>query len=95
MFGLGAGEILVIMLMAIVFIGPKKLPELSRNLGKALREFQKTKDSVMESLQNTQDDLLEGGAGPEDDDKVVGSVAIKPEPVEKPEDSSKNPEAKS
>ena len=64
MFGLGAGEILVILLMAVIFIGPKKLPELATNIGKALREFQKTKDAVMESLQNAED-----GAGPEDDDK--------------------------
>lgn len=66
MFGLGAGEVLIILLMGIVFIGPKKLPELAQNIGKMLREFQKTKDSVMESLQNVDD-----GASPEDDDKIA------------------------
>ena len=63
MFGLGAGEVLIILLMGIIFIGPKKLPELAQNIGKMLREFQKTKDSVMESLQN-----VEEGAGTDDDD---------------------------
>ena len=63
MFGLGAGEVLIILLMGIIFIGPKKLPELAQNIGKMLREFQKTKDSVMESLQN-----VDEGAGPDDDD---------------------------
>jgi TatA/E family protein of Tat protein translocase len=85
-FGLGAGEILVILLMAIVFIGPKKLPELSRSLGKALREFQKTKDAVMESLQNPDD-----GAGPDDDDSIAANVAVKPKLEESAADEEKAP----
>ena len=40
MFGLGAGEILVILVLALLFIGPKKLPDIARNLGKGLRDFQ-------------------------------------------------------
>jgi sec-independent protein translocase protein TatA len=51
MFGLGFGEILLILLAALVFIGPKKLPELSRSLGKGLREFQKAKDGLMNSIE--------------------------------------------
>lgn len=47
MFGLGAGEILIILAFALIFIGPKKLPELARNLGKGIREFQKAKDDLM------------------------------------------------
>jgi sec-independent protein translocase protein TatA len=46
MFGLGAGEILIILAFALIFIGPKKLPELARNLGKSIREFQKAKDEI-------------------------------------------------
>ena len=41
MFGLGFGELLLIFLIALIFIGPKKLPELAKGLGKGLREFQK------------------------------------------------------
>ena len=40
MFGLGTGEVLIIFVLALVFIGPKKLPELARSLGKSWREFQ-------------------------------------------------------
>lgn len=40
MFGLGAGEILIILVIALLFIGPKKLPELAKNLGKGIRDFQ-------------------------------------------------------
>ena len=50
MFGLGAGEILVIGVIALIFIGPKKLPELARGLGRGIREFQKAKDDLMDEV---------------------------------------------
>jgi TatA/E family protein of Tat protein translocase len=55
MFGLGAGEILIILAFALIFIGPKKLPELARNLGKSIREFQKAKDELLTQV-NTEAD---------------------------------------
>ena len=41
MFGLGAGELIVIAVLLIVLFGAKKLPQLGDGLGKALRGFQK------------------------------------------------------
>ena len=52
MFGLGAGEIALVGFLALVFIGPRKLPELARSLGKGLREFQKAKDDIMTDIDN-------------------------------------------
>ena len=57
MFGLGAGELLIIVAFALIFIGPKKLPELARNLGKGLREFQKAKDEFMHHVENEKADI--------------------------------------
>ena len=57
MFGLGAGEMLIIVAFALIFIGPKKLPELARNLGKGLREFQKAKDEFMHHVENEKADI--------------------------------------
>ena len=37
MFGLGAGEILIILIIAFLLFGPKQLPEIGRQVGKAVR----------------------------------------------------------
>jgi len=49
MLGIGMQEILIILVVALIVIGPKKLPELARTLGKGLAEFKKAADD----LQNT------------------------------------------
>ena len=39
MFGLGMGEVLIIGMVAFLFIGPKKLPELGKGIGEAIKNF--------------------------------------------------------
>lgn len=56
MFGLGVGEIAVILAIALIFIGPKKLPELAKGLGRGIREFQKAKDDILDHVKNPTDD---------------------------------------
>ncbi len=46
MFNLGAGEIAVIMIVALLLLGPEKLPELARGIGKFVREFRRQTDDV-------------------------------------------------
>jgi TatA/E family protein of Tat protein translocase len=50
MFGLGAGELFLIFIIALLFLGPKKLPELAKGLGQAMREFQKARDDMMNEM---------------------------------------------
>lgn len=52
MFGLGFGEIGIILFVALIFIGPKKLPELARGLGKGIREFQNATNGLKETIKN-------------------------------------------
>jgi TatA/E family protein of Tat protein translocase len=50
MFGsLGMPELLLIMVIALLVFGPKKLPEVGRSLGKALREFKKNRSTPRNS----------------------------------------------
>jgi TatA/E family protein of Tat protein translocase len=43
---IGTTELLVVMLVALVVFGPRKLPELGRSLGRALSEFQAASDDL-------------------------------------------------
>ena len=54
MFGLGAGELFLIFIIALLFLGPKKLPELAKGLGQAVREFQKARDEMMNEINKPQ-----------------------------------------
>ncbi|WP_084473917.1 Sec-independent protein translocase subunit TatA/TatB, partial [Deinococcus pimensis] len=53
MFGLGAPEILVILLIALVIFGPKKLPELGKSLGQGIREFRRGTNGLKEELESS------------------------------------------
>src|SRR5512136_1226941 len=46
MFNIGAGELTVILIVALLVLGPKRLPELARGLGKFMREFRRQTDEV-------------------------------------------------
>jgi Tat protein translocase TatB subunit len=50
MFNIGTQELLVILLIALIVVGPRKLPELSRQIGRGLREFRKVQDEVKDMV---------------------------------------------
>ncbi|MCG8563530.1 MAG: twin-arginine translocase TatA/TatE family subunit [Desulfobacterales bacterium] len=50
MFGLGMPEILLILAIALIVIGPKKLPELAKTLGRAMGEFKRSAQDFKDSL---------------------------------------------
>jgi sec-independent protein translocase protein TatB len=46
MFNLGAGEVALILVAALLLLGPERLPELARGIGKFMREFRRQTDDV-------------------------------------------------
>ena len=50
-FGLGVPELIVILVIALLIFGPKKLPELGKNLGKGLKSFKKGIDEASDEFQ--------------------------------------------
>ena len=55
-FGLGFGELLVILAIALVVLGPTKLPEAARSLGRGMREFKESVSSMSPSSGDEDDD---------------------------------------
>lgn len=51
MFGIGSTELIVILIVALIVIGPAKLPEMARSLGKALGEFRRVSTDVKRTIE--------------------------------------------
>ncbi|MFA9613907.1 MAG: Sec-independent protein translocase protein TatB, partial [Deltaproteobacteria bacterium] len=51
MFGIGMPELLLLLAIALIVVGPKKLPELAKALGRGLAEFKKATNEIKESLE--------------------------------------------
>lgn len=50
MFGIGSGEILVILLVALLLLGPKEIPKVARTVGRTMKDLQRFKDDLRRSV---------------------------------------------
>ena len=51
MFGIGMPELLLLLAIALIVIGPKKLPDLAKSLGRAMSEFKRATNEFKEKIQ--------------------------------------------
>lgn len=50
MFGIGFQEMLIILVVILIFFGPKRLPDLAKSIGKGIAEFKKASDEVRKGI---------------------------------------------
>jgi sec-independent protein translocase protein TatB len=73
MFGIGLPEFILIMALALIIVGPEKLPDLAKTLAKQLMELKKTANDLKDSLQ---EELKEAERASEESEQLkAGKVA--------------------
>jgi TatA/E family protein of Tat protein translocase len=80
MFGLSGQELLVIVILALVILGPKKLPEVAKTLGKGYQELRRAVDGVKGAINPGQvfSEMMKG------DDERTGDKSSSDKKIEGP-----------
>ncbi len=94
MFGIGMPELLVILGLALLLIGPKKLPQLAKSLGKTMGELRKAtddlKDTISEEIEPIKDAIPDRG----ELEKALKKKFLGGEEEEKDPKAGKGPQTK-
>jgi sec-independent protein translocase protein TatA len=56
MFNIGPLELMVILVIALLVVGPRRLPEVGRSIGRGIREFRKAQDEVQKTIRTALDE---------------------------------------
>jgi len=98
MFGIGSTELLVILLVALIVMGPRKLPQIARSMGKAFGEFKRVSSGFKQTIDmevqrvekeekqaKAKKELLVDDASPDGD---TPAAAVSPELATPPADTA-------
>ncbi|HZL98302.1 MAG TPA: twin-arginine translocase TatA/TatE family subunit [Terriglobales bacterium] len=86
MFGIGFQEMLIILVVVLIFFGPKRLPDLAKSLGKGIAEFKKASEEVRKGIEDAvKEESVEEAPKPPEDlsayGKAPGSAPAPEEPA--------------
>ncbi len=83
MFNVGAGELMVILLIALIVLGPDKLPDAARKIGNVMGELRRMSSGFQSEIRSAMDDVTRPPLGSVKDEPDTG-----PPPQTKPDDSA-------
>ena len=88
MFGsIGMPELIIILVVALIIFGPRKLPEIGRSLGKSIREFTKTSNELRSTLEeeiNLEQQSEQKATIRAEQDTAIAAAAPPPSPTAPP-----------
>ena len=88
MFGIGMPELLLILGLALIVLGPKKLPELARALGKGMAEFRRATDELKDEFRQMEREIDDSSSESLPKDEPLVETRVDPavtHPVPDPE----------
>lgn len=83
---LGSTELFFILIMALVFFGPRKLPQLSRSLGKNLAEFRRASEDFKRTwerevaMEDLQSEPVTVGSNSAQENSILNPLVVEPSP---------------
>jgi Tat protein translocase TatB subunit len=94
MFGIGMPELILILALALIVLGPRRLPEIARALGKGLAEFRRATDELKEELRQVEQEIESPPQAASDEDPLSAKRAPSPSPTSPTpqEESEKKPQ---
>jgi sec-independent protein translocase protein TatB len=93
MLNIGPQELLLVLIIALLVVGPQRLPELSRQIGKGLREFRKVQDDVKGLVKLDLDEPAASTPGGRQRPPTGSAVHRTPRPAPAPPAVATSPEA--
>ncbi|MFI5322919.1 MAG: twin-arginine translocase TatA/TatE family subunit [Thermodesulfobacteriota bacterium] len=94
MFGIGTSEILIILLIALLVLGPNEIPKIARMLGKGMREIERVKNELRDSIEFNLDEEETSKTAPAEEN-ASAKKETKPEDKTDENELIKNPTSNS
>ena len=91
MFGIGFQEMLIILVVVLIFFGPKRLPDLAKSIGKGIAEFKKASEEVRKGIEEAVKEEPAGEVRPPPETPTPAAGGTEPAP--QPPGAAAPPEA--